>query len=135
MEYTLDAASTSSLPDLVGANSDESSTGIPADDDLVLILPPHTSSLLQPLDTPTFGRWFDEPTFDRWLNHLHLSRTESKNTTDNAESEQTSDADSTSRLLDLANFSGDEPSDEDSDHLPLPIVNLDEVRFDLYQTS
>ena len=79
MEHTSDADSTSSLPDLVDADSDESSiTEIPSDDYLGIILPPHTSSLVQPLDTPTWGRLF------------------------HAESEQLSDADSTSSLPDLA---------------------------------
>ena len=62
---TSDADSTSSLPDLVDADSDESSIGIPSNDDIVIILPPsNTSSLLQPLETPTFGRWFDEQVLD-----------------------------------------------------------------------
>ena len=108
MKHTSDAGSTSSLPDLVDADSDESSiTEIPSNDDLVIILPPHTSSLVQPFDTPTLSRLFD------------------------AESEQTSDADSTSSLPVLASLSGDGYSEEDIDHLPPPIVNLDEVRLDV----
>ena len=59
MEHASDSASTSRLPPLVASDSDDSSVGIPLHDDLVVILPPHTSPLLQPLDTPTFGGYSD----------------------------------------------------------------------------
>ena len=68
---------------------------------------------------------------DHWFSHLHLSRTESEQTSDDTESEQSSNADSTSSLPDLVSLSGDESSEEDTDHLPPPIVNLDTVRLDV----
>ena len=83
----------------------DSNTEIPSDSDLVIILSSnHTSSLLQPLDVPTFGRW---------LSHLqpplHSSRTESDNNSD-TESGNESTTHSTSSLPDLADVESDNSS-------------------------
>ena len=145
MEHASDSASTSSLPDLVDADSDDSSIGIPSHEDLVVILPSHTSSLLQPLDTPTFGRWFDEQLLDRWYSHLPLRITEgerssddpeSEHSSDDTESEHSSDDNSTSSLPDLVTLSGDEFSEDETEPVATTIFNMDEVRLDVdtYQT-
>ena len=132
MEHTSDLASTSSLPDLVDADSDDSSVGIPSPEDLVVILPSHTSSLLQPLDTPAFGGYLDEGAFRRWYRRLPFNTTEGESDTDS----ETDDS-STPSLPDLASLSGDESSDgdessEDERHLlATTIWNMDETGFDM----
>ena len=134
MEHASDSASTSSLPDLVAADSDDSSVGIPSHDDLVVIFPSHTSSLLQPLDTPAFGGYFDEEGLQRWYSQLPFNTTEGEDETD-SDSEDSS----TSSLPDLASLSGDESSDgdesrEDERHLLATTIfpHMDETRFDMY---
>ena len=135
MEHASDSASTSSLLDLVAADSHDSSVGIPSHDDLVVILPPHTSSLLQPLDTPTFGGWFDEEALERWYSYLPFNITEGE---DETESDLSSDYNSTSSLPDLVTptLSGDESSEDETEPVATTIFNMDQVRLyvDTYQT-
>ena len=132
MEHTSDSASTSSLPDLVSADSDDSSVGIPSHVDRPLILASHTSSLLQPLDTPAFGGYFDEEALERWYRRLPFNTTEGENDTDSD-----TDDSSTPSLLDLASLSADESSDgnessEDERHLlATTIWHMDETGFDM----
>ena len=127
MEHTSDSASTSSLPDLVAADSDDSSVGIPSHEDLVVILPSHTSSLLQPLDTPAYGGYFDEEALERWYRRLPFNTTEGENDTDSD-----TDDSSTPSLPDLASLSGDESS-EDERHLLATTIfpHMDETGFDM----
>jgi len=137
MEHTSDSdsASTSSIPGLVSADSDtsDSDSPIPSHVDRPLILASHTSSLLQPLDTPAFGGYFDEEALERWYRRLPFNTTEGENDTDSD-----TDDSSTPSLPDLASLSGDESSDgdessEDERHLLATTIfpHMDETGFDM----
>ena len=137
---------------------------IPSSDDYrVIFLPSHTSSLLQPLDTPTWTRFLnadnessEEDTSDSEADSTpSLPELASLAAHESSDSEadyphslpdlvtdesSDSEAESTSSLPDLESLPGDEPVEAETGifpetgYFPATIGNLDEVRVDTYQT-
>jgi len=128
---------------------------IPSSDDYrVLFFPANTSSLLQPLDTPTWTRFVnadnessEEDTSDSEADSTPSlpelaslpadessdSEADSTHSLPDLVTDESSDseAESTSSLPDLESLPGDEP---ETGYFPATIGNVDEVRVDTYQT-
>ena len=138
---------------------------IPSSDDYrVLFFPANPTSLLQPLDTPTWTRFLnadnessEEDTNDSEADSTpSLPELESLAAHESSDSEadyphsppdlvtdesSDSEAESTSSLPDLESLPGDEPVEAETGYFipetgyfPATIGNLDEVRVDTYQT-